>query len=344
MAEPLTADQFLAVLRAEGVKVVEVGAWRTHNRNARGAWGPVHGVIIHHTVSSGTQGSVDLCYDGYNELPGPLCHGVIDKAGTVHLVGYGRTNHAGGGDPVVLEHVIAEDYGDRPPAPTKGNSDGIDGNARFYGFECINLGDGKDPWPAAQLDAIERVSAALCRAHGWSAKSTIGHLEWSDDKTDPRGFTMSAMRTRITGRLSDQSDPDPTTPQESSVPYTLGEYSGTAVVLPPNTWTTLTIGADADLIVGAQAYTATVYATLTAPEGGVLQGRFYHRRKDGSRWDAAIVERTVTSGSSFVDFSHSGSISDGETVRFEITYGPADTTDTKPATITTARARGLYWK
>ncbi|MEW2578334.1 peptidoglycan recognition protein family protein [Streptomyces syringium] len=338
MAAPLSADQFLAALRAEGVRVVEVGAWRTHNRNARGAWGPVHGVVIHHTVTSGTQDSVDLCYDGYNELPGPLCHGVIDKTGTVHLVGYGRTNHAGSGDSSVLGAVIEESALPRP------TSNDVDGNARFYGFECINLGDGRDPWPAAQLEAIERVSAALCRAHSWGSGSVIGHKEWTNTKIDPVGFTMPEMRTRIAKRLGGQSDPDPTTPQESSVPYTLGEYSGTAVTLPPNQWTTLKIGADADLITDAQAYTATVYLTVAAPEGSTLQGRFYHRRRDGSRWDAAIVERQATPGSSFVDFSHSGSISDGETVRFEITYGPADTTDTKPATITTARARGLYWK
>ncbi|MEU1309525.1 peptidoglycan-binding protein [Streptomyces cinnamoneus] len=210
MAAPLTATAFLAALRAEGVTVVEVGDWREHNRNHKGAWGPVHGVVIHHTVSSGTASSVSLCYDGYDELPGPLCHGVIDKAGLVHLVGYGRTNHAGGGDPLVLQHVIAEDYDERPAAPTRGNSDGVDGNAHFYGFECINLGDGRDPWPAAQLDAIERVSAALCRAHGWSAKSVIGHLEWSDDKQDPKGFTMPDMRDRVARRLGQA--PGPSTP------------------------------------------------------------------------------------------------------------------------------------
>ncbi|MEU0298825.1 peptidoglycan-binding protein [Streptomyces sp. NPDC006175] len=204
MATPLTAGQLLAALHAEGVTVVEYADWRTHNRNHKGAWGPLNGVMIHHTVSSGTDASVALCYNGHSTLPGPLCHGVIDKAGTVHLVGNGRANHAGGGDPAVLQRVIAEDYGDRPPAPHEhdGSAGSVDGNARFYGFECVNLGDGEDPWPAAQLDAIERVSAAICRAHGWSARSVIGHLEWSDWKVDPRGFTMPSMRNRIAARLS----------------------------------------------------------------------------------------------------------------------------------------------
>ncbi|MFZ3472267.1 peptidoglycan-binding protein [Streptomyces sp. 4.24] len=196
MATPLTAGTLLAALRAEGVDVVEHTGWRTHNRNHKGAWGPVNGVVIHHTVTSGTDSSVALCRDGYSQLPGPLCHAVIDKAGTVHLIGHGRTNHAGLGDGDVLDAVAAETS---LPEPRRNDTDG---NAHFYGFECVNLGDGRDPWPAAQLDAIERASAALCRAHGWQAPSVIGHKEWTNTKVDPRGFTMEDMRARIAARLA----------------------------------------------------------------------------------------------------------------------------------------------
>ncbi|MFC9626860.1 N-acetylmuramoyl-L-alanine amidase [Streptomyces sp. NPDC056930] len=201
MAEPMSAAQVISALRAEGVRVVEVGNWLTHNRNSKGAWGPVNGSMVHHTVTKGTAATVAMVRDGYASLPGPLCHGMIAKDGRVHMVGWGRANHAGGGDPRVLEQVIAESYGSRPTPPTKGNANGIDGNARFYGWECENLGDGKDPWPKAQYDAIVRVQAALCRAHGWSAKSVIGHLEWSNDKVDPRGFTMPGLRADVAERL-----------------------------------------------------------------------------------------------------------------------------------------------
>ncbi|MFE5855023.1 peptidoglycan-binding protein [Streptomyces sp. NPDC056500] len=195
MAQPMSAAAFLQALRDEGLKVVQVGDWRTHNRNAKGPWGPVHGVMIHHTVTKGTANSVALCRDGHSTLPGPLCHGVIDKEGVVHLVGYGRTNHAGLGDDEVLRAVIAE-----KPLPAD-NEATTDGNRHFYGFECINLGDGKDPWTAAQLEAIEQASAAICRVHGWSARSVIGHLEWQPGKIDPRGFTMASMRQRVEARL-----------------------------------------------------------------------------------------------------------------------------------------------
>ncbi|MET9658051.1 peptidoglycan recognition family protein [Streptomyces sp. NPDC006510] len=214
MATPLSASAVLKALRAEGVRVVEVGNWRTHNRNSKGPWGPVHGSIVHHTVTKGTAATVRMVRDGYADLPGPLCHGMIAKDGRVHMVGWGRANHAGGGDPKVLEQVIAESYGTRPTPPTRGNSNGIDGNARFYGWECENLGDGKDPWPAAQYDAIVRVQAALCRAHKWSAKSVIGHLEWSSDKVDPRGFTMPRLRTDVAERLKHPASWNPGSGQE----------------------------------------------------------------------------------------------------------------------------------
>ena len=202
MANPPIADVFAALLRAEGLTVVEVGRWQTHNRNHMGPWGEVHGVMIHHTVTKGTDSTVRICREGYSSLPGPLCHGVIAKDGRVHLVGYGRANHAGGGDPRVLAAVTAEDYDERPPKPTVGNADGVDGNRAFYGFECENLGDGKDPWPAVQLEAIEKVAAAICRYHRWGPKSVIGHLEWSKDKIDPKGFTMDSMRDRVADRLA----------------------------------------------------------------------------------------------------------------------------------------------
>ncbi|MGW0874414.1 peptidoglycan-binding protein [Streptomyces sp. NPDC002740] len=201
MANPLSADALVSALRAEGVTVVEHSGWRTNNRNQKGSWGPVNGVIVHHTVTSGTSNSVSLCFNGHSALPGPLCHGVIAKDGTVHLVGNGRANHAGSGDGDVLKAVVAE----KPlPAP---NENDTDGNVHFYGFECVNLGDGKDPWPAVQLEAMVRASAALCRAHGWSAASVIGHKEWTSTKIDPRGFTMADFRARVATRLGKQTTP-----------------------------------------------------------------------------------------------------------------------------------------
>ncbi|WP_228994309.1 N-acetylmuramoyl-L-alanine amidase [Streptomyces sp. DH8] len=212
MATPLTADRLLKALRDEGLEVVEHRSWRTNNRNHKGSWGPTHGVMIHHTVTSGTASSVELCYNGHSALPGPLCHGVIAKDGTVYLVGNGRANHAGLGDDDVLRAVIAEK---ELPADNEASADG---NQHFYGFEAVNLGSGQDPWPAAQLEAIERAAAALCRAHGWSERSVIGHLEWQPGKVDPRGFTMDSMRDRVSTRLGTKPPAKPTAPAKPKPP------------------------------------------------------------------------------------------------------------------------------
>ncbi|MGW2342784.1 N-acetylmuramoyl-L-alanine amidase [Streptomyces sp. NPDC001661] len=195
MAPPMSASSFIKALKDEGLTVVEVGDWQHHNRNHIGDWGPLNGVMIHHTATSGSAATVRVCRDGHANLPGPLCHGVITKDGRVHLVGYGRANHAGLGDDDVLRAVIAEK---RLPHDNEANTDG---NSRFYGFECENLGNGDDPWPAAQLEAIEKAAAAICRHHGWTERSVIGHLEWQPGKVDPKGFTMASMRKRIGDRL-----------------------------------------------------------------------------------------------------------------------------------------------
>ncbi|MEU8506958.1 N-acetylmuramoyl-L-alanine amidase [Streptomyces brevispora] len=191
MSSPMSASTFLAALKNEGLTVVQVGDWRTHNRSHKGSWGPANGVMIHHTATKGTDATVRICRDGRTGLPGPLCHGVITKDGRVHLVGHGRTNHAGLGDGDVLRAVIAE-----KGLPSDNEAD-TDGNRYFYGFECENLGDGEDPWPDVQLEAIAKAAAAVCRHHGWTSRSVIGHLEWQPGKVDPRGFTMASMRARI---------------------------------------------------------------------------------------------------------------------------------------------------
>ncbi|MFD5938266.1 N-acetylmuramoyl-L-alanine amidase [Streptomyces griseus] len=203
MAAPLSADRQLKALRDEGVKASECAGWRTHNRNHKGAWGPVHGVMIHHTVSSGDDSSVALCYNGHSALPGPLCHGVGRNDGTIALVSSARANHAGSGDADVLRAVINETA---LPAPNEANTDG---NRHFYGLEIVNLGDNKDTYTRAQYRAAVLWAAALCRAHGWSEKSVIGHKEWQPGKIDPRGpiegggsFSMAQFRADVRAQLA----------------------------------------------------------------------------------------------------------------------------------------------
>lgn len=203
MATPLSATQILQIFRHVGVSYVTRPKWSTHTRtSAERPWGPVHGVMIHHTGPYKSESQMlELLWNGYTGLPGPLCMAGITKAGDVHLTGYGRCNHAGKGDPLVLERVIAEQgpY----PKPRYGNDDpeGIDGNRHFYGFELINRGDGEDEWTAAQLESAAAAAAAICNKHGWTELSVIGHKEWQKGKPDPK-FDMNAFRRRVKRHLA----------------------------------------------------------------------------------------------------------------------------------------------
>lgn len=205
MATPISAAALLAVLKAEGVIVQEYKDWRTHRRpKSTGTFGGVNGVMIHHTVSSADDSSVALCYNGHSALPGPLCHAVGRNDGKVALVSIGRANHAGKGDDDVLAAVIAE----RATLPAA-NEANTDGNTRFYGIEIVNMGDNKDTYTKKQYEAAVRWAAALCRHHGWSERSVIGHKEWQPGKIDPRGpiegggsFSMSTFRADVKAALA----------------------------------------------------------------------------------------------------------------------------------------------
>lgn len=207
MATPLTADKLVAALRAEGLTVdgyKSSTAWRTHNRNSVGAWGGVNGVIIHHTAGSNSLGTV---YNGRPGLPGPLAHSYLGKDGKVIMVGHGRANHAGLCAVDAFNAVVNESATHPKPSASSGT---LDGNAHFYGIEIENLGNGRDVYPAKQYDAAVRWAAAICRAHGWTANSVVGHLETSvEGKVDPRGpveghgnFDMNQFRRDVAARLA----------------------------------------------------------------------------------------------------------------------------------------------
>jgi len=208
MAAPMSAAKFVAALKAEGLTVRERKGARTHNRNHKGPWGPIHGAMLHHTAS-GTDGIEEYVSKGTSALPGPLCQGLIEKTGTVVLIGWGRANHAGGGDEDVLKAVIAEKFPLPKTHEHDGSSGSVDGNRHFIGYECVNKGDGKDPWPAIQLEAMARACAAVARYYGWTVNSIIRHLDWSDWKSDPRDVDWTKMRARISAILSGKPNATP---------------------------------------------------------------------------------------------------------------------------------------
>jgi hypothetical protein len=213
----MTAAQVVAQLKKWGLKYVEIPGWATHNRNSKGVWGPVNGFIWHHTGASVGAANAkayasSTLYNGLADLPGPLCHFSIGADGVVYLVGWGRANHAGGGDPTVLQHVIDEDYSGQLH-PTRGNSNGVDGNAHFYGVEIQY--SGSQQMADIQYQTALKLSAAILDFHsrpengdwGEDALSVIAHGEWSSDKWDPgyapgRIMAMSGVRADVTATLA----------------------------------------------------------------------------------------------------------------------------------------------
>ncbi|NJP99593.1 N-acetylmuramoyl-L-alanine amidase [Streptomyces zingiberis] len=327
MATPLSASRLLAAIRAEGCKVVEYRSWSTHNRNHMGAWGPVHGVMIHHTVTSGTDSSVALCYDGYSSLPGPLCHTVGAKDGTLYMVGNGRANHAGLGDDDVLRAVIAETS---LPADNEANTDG---NRHFYGIELINLGDGRDPWPEAQVDAAARWAAGICRAHGWTERSVIGHLEWQPGKIDPRGFTMNSFRSRVRTLLSRPPGDDSSDPEDDQVPnfLSLGMYQ--EFTMDPGVWYSVPWDQEWSDPLKHHAEGGRTFATNCQYNGvawlrvrGLTPGRELQVRLVEDDASGATVqthpigEGVGTGGSTFLAFPFSGKARADRRVKLQMTH------------------------
>nr|WP_030954086.1 N-acetylmuramoyl-L-alanine amidase [Streptomyces sp. NRRL S-481] len=335
----------------EGCAVHEVGGWRTNNRNHKGPWGPVHGVMIHHTVTGPGTDVVDLIYHGHSALPGPLATGCITKDGVVHLTGNGRANHAGGGDGDVLDAVIGESYGTYPP-PTHehdGSAGAVDGNARFYGWECENKGDGRDPWPQVQYDAIVKATVAVCRAHGWGHKSTIGHLEWSDWKPDPRGFDMAGFRRDVADALA---LPAGRWRGEDPMPQYVNLGIAQPYRLAPGAWNSIEFTSEWADETGDHASGGSVFARGPArfsgslglridglPAGAVVQARMSEYQGDQHRAEHPIHEIIGTGGGTFAVVPLTKRLPSGRSMRIRLLNQSA-----VPVTVASAVLTVLVWK
>lgn len=203
MAQPMTQTQWRTALAAEGVKVRYAPGWTTHGRDeATGKpFGPMNGVMIHHTAGTS---SLDLVIDGRSDLPGPLAHAHLAKTGSLTMISMHRANHAGTVAQNAFSAVLVESLTHPRPAA----SEPVDGNDHFYGIEIENRGNGSDPYPPVQLDQAVRWATAICRHHGWSEDSVIGHKEATRRKIDP-SFSMTVFRAAVAQRLAHTSSWNP---------------------------------------------------------------------------------------------------------------------------------------
>lgn len=202
MAIPMTAAQWQSQLKKFDVPFIVLPTFNDpksgRDDETGQPFGPVNGFLIHHTGDDAPDiNDRNVIVNGRKDLPGPLAHAGCRDDGVIELVTTGRANHAGGGDPDVLQAVINESYGDYPPPTDKhqGETGAVDGNDRFYGLECYYSGSHK--MTEEQYKSAVGWGAAICDFHGWSAKSGIGHKEWSDYKIDPGFVDMKVYRQDV---------------------------------------------------------------------------------------------------------------------------------------------------
>lgn len=201
MARPLSPSAFLSALRAEGVRLCEDCVKSNWAGNSRGPFGAeVHAIVNHHTASNNTPTS--LIRDGRPDLRGPLSIAHMTRNdGLIHLVGYGRCNHAGLCDGDVLRAAAAGTPAPRP------NRDTTNFNPVTYSIEVNGTNDGR-PFTPTMTDNLIRYNTAICRAHGWNANHVIGHSESTTRKPgDPSGIPMAGLRTAVTARLAAPAGP-----------------------------------------------------------------------------------------------------------------------------------------
>lgn len=207
MGRPLTPDEIIHALKTWGIPYRETTGWRTRSNGTQ--WGDVTGFMWHHTGDDApdTTDRKIITY-GRPGLSGPLANFGINDDGIVDVISAGPANHAGGGDPRVLEAVRRESYTEAPPAPRyiHGETGSVIGNRLFYGVEVYY-------WKNLTADAktiMVRLAAAIIwaldKADGdaarWSSKSAIGHKEWQRGKIDPASFDCPAQRLLVQDLLN----------------------------------------------------------------------------------------------------------------------------------------------
>ena len=192
------------VFRQAGLRVEAMRGWETRGSSTfMPSW-----LVEHHTASNKNAGnapSLNTVINGRPDLPGPLCNYLTGRDGTIYVVAAGRANHAG--------------IGAYP--------DGTTGNSRSFGNEAENDGVG-EPWPAVQMNAINRAAYAICRHMGWKADRVIGHKEYAlpkGRKVDPT-YDMNVHRATVAALLGQPPaptpDPEPTPdPSRSKQMYVL---------------------------------------------------------------------------------------------------------------------------
>lgn len=166
------------LLRAAGLKVVEVDGWENRGRPAStGSFAPV-GVLNHHTGSSAKKWDAArrlqyakwMFLTGRPDLPAPLCQIALGPDGEVYVGAAGRSNHGG-------------------TSKASGSVAGGDGNSLYIGIEWML--SGTERIPRKMRKAAAKLNAVLLNVTGTSVQTVSCHYNTSTtgkwDIGDPNG-------------------------------------------------------------------------------------------------------------------------------------------------------------
>jgi len=172
------------VLRpALGSKLEALPDWQNYGH---GDFGPIWGVMIHHTGNA--RADAMSIRNGRPDLEGPLSNLHIAQDGTVTVVAAGVCWHAGAGS--------------YPGIPTDG------GNQVLIGIECAWPRDisitpatqTRERWPDAQIIAMRDTCAAILNRLGFAQDRVIAHKEYAGQaqgKWDPGNLDMAWFRREV---------------------------------------------------------------------------------------------------------------------------------------------------
>ncbi|MEV4672157.1 peptidoglycan recognition family protein [Actinomadura sp. NPDC049382] len=172
--------QLAAVARRTGYPVTEVAGWQTRGHGPQPS---VEGIVCHHTAGAtggGDYPSLGVVRDGRPGLDGPLSHFGLGRSGRIYVIAAGRCWH-------------------NAPSTSSHHT-----NSASLGIEAEN--DGRQPWPAAQLDAYKRLCAELCKEYGLSASRVKGHKEVNTQKPDPHSVSMADFRADVARLITGEDD------------------------------------------------------------------------------------------------------------------------------------------
>lgn len=165
------------VLRAAGVKVKEVGPWKSRSASG-GGYPDLRFIMWHHDASpeGPSPGALEWMVS-----QGPAANMWVDTKGVWHIYCAGVSWHAGTGGP---GWGVAKDQM----------------NWHALGIETDHTWG--EEWNEVQLDSLRRGTAALMQHYGIPAKNLLFHKTWSDGGVDGLPYFVTRGRKNDPDQLN----------------------------------------------------------------------------------------------------------------------------------------------